>query len=106
MQKKELNSSGMETEGVYKQMGGYNPGSLHVGYNTRASLAIQPEIPFSQTYSQVWSKDPKTQENMMASEVRSMLSQGTIKVCPGNVGFFTYSFLILKKNGKATFYLI
>ena len=38
-----------------------------------------------------------TQESMMASEVRSMLSEGTMEVCPGNNGFFTYSFFIPMK---------
>ena len=41
IQKQKLNSHGKETEGVCEQMHGYNPRSLHVGHNTRASVAVQ-----------------------------------------------------------------
>ena len=48
-------------------------------------------------------KVPRTQESMMASEVRSMLSEGTIEVDTGSKGFFTYPFLIPKKKRKSHF---
>ena len=48
-------------------------------------------------------KVPKTQKSMMTSEVSSMLSEGTIKFGPGNKVFFTYPFLISKKNGESHF---
>ena len=45
----------------------------------------------------------KTQESMMASEVRPMLPKGTIEVVPGKKGLFTYPFLIPKKNKESHF---
>ena len=39
----------------------------------------------------------------MASDVSSMLSEGTIEVGPGNKGFFTYPILIPKENGESHF---
>ena len=46
-------------------------------------------------------KIAKTQESMMTSEARSMLSEGTIGVRLENMVFFTYPFLIPKKNGES-----
>ena len=46
---------------------------------------------------------PKTQETIMASEVRSVLSKDTTEVGPGNKIFLTYPFLIPKKNGESHF---
>ena len=46
-------------------------------------------------------KVPKTQESIMTSKVRLMLSEGTIEVGPSNKGFFTYPFLIPNKNGES-----
>ena len=48
-------------------------------------------------------KVPKAQESMITSEVSSMLSEGTIDLGPGNEGFFTYPFLISKKNEESHF---
>ena len=48
-------------------------------------------------------KVPKAQENMVASEVSSLLSEGTIELGPGNKGFFKYPFLIPKKNRESCF---
>ena len=48
-------------------------------------------------------KVPKTQESMMASEIRSMLSESTIAVGQGNKGFFTHPFLIPKTNEESHF---
>ena len=63
-------------------------------FNQKASL-VKPthkcEVKFS-----------KIQENMMTSEARSMLSEGTIELGPMNKGFFTYPSLIPRKIGKAT----
>ena len=48
-------------------------------------------------------KVPKIHESMIASEVRLMMSEGTIEVCPGNKAFLTYPSLIIKKNEKSHF---
>ena len=48
-------------------------------------------------------KVPNTQESMMTSEVSSVLSEGTTEVGPGYKGFFTYPFLIPKKNWESHF---
>ena len=48
-------------------------------------------------------KEPKTEESIMASEVKSVLFEYTMEVGPGNKGFFMYPFLIPKKNGESHF---
>ena len=35
----------------------------------------------------------------MSTEINTMLSDGTIELCLGNKGFFTYLLIIPKKNG-------
>ena len=57
--KQELDSHGRETEGVCRQMDGYNPRPLCIGHNTGATAAIQSEAPSSETYLQVQGKNPK-----------------------------------------------
>ena len=48
-------------------------------------------------------KVPKAQESMMTSELSSMLSNGTLELGPWNKGFFTYPFLIHRKNWESHF---
>ena len=86
-------------------MDGYYPRPLHGGHNTRAfvTIYIQSQIPPLKPTCKCKVKIPKTQDSMMASEVRSVLSRDTIEVGPGNKAFFTYPFLIPKKNGESCF---
>ena len=105
MWKQKLDSSGRETEGVCKRMDWYNPGPLLVGKNTRASATIQSEAPLIKPTSMCEVNVPKAWESIMASEVSSMLSEGTTELGPGNKGFFTYPFLIPKKKwGKSLYH--
>ena len=98
----ELDSHGRENEGVCRWMDVYNPRWLHVGHNTEAAAVIQLEALVKPTHK-FEVKVPKAQDGKMASEVRSMLSRGTIGVGSGNKGFLTYPYLIPKKNGESHF---
>ena len=107
MRKKELNSYGRETEGVCRWMDGYNPRPIQFWHSLGASVAIHSEAPLVKPTHKCEVKIPETQESMITSEVRSMLSKVNTEVGPGNKGFlhtpFHYPFLIPKKNGKSHF---
>ena len=87
MQKQDLFSCGRKTEGVCRQVDEYNPRPLCVWHNEGAYGAIQSEACSIETNPQVWVKVHKTEERMGATEVRSVLSEGTIEVGQGNKGF-------------------
>ena len=84
-------------------MDGYNPKPLHLEHNTRLSVAVQPEAPFNETYPQAQDKsftDPGEHDDFRG-QINAI--QGTRVDGPGNKEFFTYPFLIPKKNGESHF---
>ena len=46
---------------------------------------------------------PKSQQQEMNHQIQMVLKEGNIEEVPNNKGFFTYPFLIRKKNGKSRF---
>ena len=46
---------------------------------------------------------PKGQQQEMNRQIQTLLKEGNIEEAPNNKGFFTYPFLIPKKNGKSRF---
>ena len=79
-------------------MDGYYLGLLSAGHNTRHLLQFNQKPPLIKPTSKC-----EVQVSMMTSEFNLMLSEGPIELGHGNKGFFTYPFLILKKNRESHF---
>ena len=103
MQKQELFSHGGETEGVCRQMDGITWDLLMLGTIQGHLLQFSQKPPLMKPNCKCKVKVPRSQYSMMAWEVRSILSKGTMEGGPGNKGFFTYPFLIPKRNGESQF---
>ena len=86
-------------------MDGYNPGSFHVGTIQGHLLQFNQKPPLVKSTWKCEVKVPKTQESIVSSEVSSMLAKDTTELGWGNKGFFTYPFLISKKNGESHFFM-
>ena len=81
-----------ETEEVCKWMDWYNPRPFMLASIQGHLLHFNQKPPLVKPICKCEVNIPETQENMMTSEVRSMLSQGTIDVGPGNKGFLHMPF--------------
>ena len=87
--------------GVHRSMFRHNLQSLYVGQCVGASNMIHLKAATLTPSYKCEVRVVKAQDVAVTSEINTMLAKGNIELGPGNKVFFTYPFMIPKKNGAS-----